>query len=64
MMRCAQCQHFIKTYEHEGWCSHPKYSGLVMFSAGYELCRGNGYVRGSEPPPLLPSDSVETPHTP
>lgn len=64
MMRCAQCQHFIKTYEYEGWCSHPKYSGLVMFSAGYELCRGNGYVRESGPLPPPPSDSVETPHTP
>lgn len=63
-MRCAQCQHFIKTYEEEGWCSHPKYSGLVLFSTGSEPCRGNGYIKGSELPPSQLFDSVETPHTP
>ena len=63
-MRCQQCKHLIKTYEGEGWCSNPKFSGIVIMTTGVELCRGNGYVRGNESPPPPPSDSEATPRTP
>lgn len=63
-MRCQQCKHFIKTYEGEGWCSQPKYSGIVIFSTNVENCRGNGYVRGTESPPSPPSAPEENQYTP
>ena len=63
-MRCGQCKHFVKTYEDEGWCSHPRYSGLVLMLFDPERCRGEGYVRGNEPPPRPPAAPEETPHTP
>lgn len=63
-MRCTQCTHFVKTYEGEGWCSQPRYSGLVILSTGSEICRGNGYVKGSEQSPA-PMPAVEaTPRKP
>lgn len=63
-MRCQQCKHFIKTYEGEGWCSQPKYSGIVILTTNVENCRGNGYVRGTESPQSPPSVAEENPHTP
>lgn len=63
-MRCQQCKHFIKTYDGEGWCSNPKYSGLVVMTTNMEICRGNGYVRGNESPPSPPSAAEESPRTP
>jgi hypothetical protein len=63
-MRCMQCKHFVKTYEGEGWCSNPKYSGLVILSTCSEPCRGNGYVKGIEQSPVGPVASEETPRTP
>jgi hypothetical protein len=63
-MRCESCKHFIKTYEGEGWCSHPKYSGIVLTSFNQEICRGNGYVRGSEPVRIPQSAAEETPRKP
>jgi len=63
-MRCEQCKYFIKTYEGEGWCSHPKYSGILIFTIKEEPCRGNGYVRGNEPVRTPPSAAEETPRTP
>ena len=64
MMRCPQCKHFVKTYEGEGWCSHPRYSGLIILTIKSEPCYGNGYVRGSEHLPSPRADSEATPHTP
>lgn len=63
-MRCSQCKHFIKTYEGEGWCSHPRYSELVILSTGREPCRGNGYVKGNELSPAnspVPEETLRKP---
>lgn len=63
MMRCGQCNNFIKTYDGEGWCSHPKYSGMVMLDAKDESCQGHGYVKGIEPQRIPPSGFEESQHT-
>ena len=63
-MDCPQCKHFIKTHEEEGWCSHPKFCGIVIFSTGIHPCSRNGFVRGSEPPRSQPAASEETPRKP
>lgn len=63
-MRCQSCKYFIKTYEGEGWCSNPKYSGIVLVHFSEELCKGHGYVRESSLPPTPPPAAEETPHTP
>ena len=63
-MLCKSCKHFVNTYEGEGWCSHPRYAGLVLFSTGSEPCRGNGYAKEiSAARPLAPAAEV-TRHTP
>jgi len=64
MTRCAQCRHFIKTYEDEGWCSHPKYSGFVAVQFNEERCQGHGFVKENESrlsPPVEPAKSLHTP---
>lgn len=63
-MRCPQCKYFIKTYEGEGWCSNPKYSGILIFTMKSEPCRGNGYVKGSEQSPAPMPAAEESPRTP
>ena len=62
MMRCGQCNNFIKTYDGEGWCSHTKYSGIVMLHLNEEFCRGHGYIKGSESALPADFDPEETPH--
>lgn len=64
MMRCPQCKHFVKTYEGEGWCSHNRYSGLIILSTGSEPCRGNDYVKGTEQSPAPPPVAEENPRKP
>lgn len=64
MMHCEQCKYFIKTYEGEGWCSNPKYSGILIFTMKSEPCRGNGYVKGNESPQYRPPAIEESPRTP
>jgi hypothetical protein len=64
MMRCPQCAHFVKTYEGEGWCSQPRYSGLIILTIKSEPCYGNGYVRGNESPQYQPPATEENPRTP
>lgn len=63
-MLCKNCKHFVHTFEGEGWCSHPRYAGIVLFSTNSELCRGNGYVRETEPLRSPPPAPEATPHTP
>ena len=63
MNRCTQCRHFVKTYEDEGWCSHPKYAGFVAVKFNEERCKGHGFVRETAPPQSLPSGSEASQHT-
>ncbi len=63
MTRCLQCKHFIKTYEDEGWCSNGKYSGFMEVNFNEERCKGEGFVRGNEPPRTQPSESEANPRT-
>jgi len=63
MTRCAQCRHFIKTYEDEGWCSHSKYSGFVAVQFNEERCQGHGFVKENERLLPQPSGSEAIQHT-